>query len=346
MQGHDLIVIGASAGGVEALTALVAGLPANLPAAVCVVVHIPATNVSVLPKILARAGVLPAKHPVDGEMLQKGRIYVAPPDRHLLIRAGTLRLGHGPRENGHRPAADPLFRSAARQLGPRVIGVVLSGGLDDGTAGLQAVKACGGIAVVQDPSEALAPGMPRSAVEQVAVDYVVPIAEMGPLLVRLATDPAPEGVPPVSREMEKELQVARLDENGVLHPGGAGPPSEFVCPECGGTLYEIDEGNLLRFRCRVGHAYGPDSLGAEQGRAIEEAMWSALRALEERAALCRRMIARTNEHGLTLASSRYEQQARDADEQAALIRNAVQRRAAVEAPGEPEAPEVPTQESA
>src|SRR5262245_27288904 len=181
MPGHDIIVVGASAGGVEALTQLVRALPADLPASVFVVLHVPAQSPSVLPTILSRVSPLPAVHPEDGEAIQPGRIYVAPPDRHLLVKRGHVRLARGPRENSNRPAVDPLFRTAGRAYGRRVVGVVLSGVLDDGTAGLAAVKMRGGVAVVQGPDEALYPGMPRNAAENVAVDYCLPVGQIAAL---------------------------------------------------------------------------------------------------------------------------------------------------------------------
>ena len=184
---HRIIVIGASAGGVEAISQVVRELPADVPAAVCVVLHFPASGTSVLPSILARVGSLPAAHAVDGEPIQPGRIYVAPPDRHLIVRQERVELSIGPKENNHRPAVDVMFRTAARSHGPRVIGVVLSGTLDDGTVGLAAIRKQRGIAVVQDPEDALYPGMPRSALENVGGDHVLPVAGIGALLGRLAS---------------------------------------------------------------------------------------------------------------------------------------------------------------
>ena len=186
MAARDIIVVGASAGGVNALATLAEGLPPDLPASVLVALHLAPGVTSILPEILARAGRLPAVHPKDGEAYEKGKIYVAPPDHHLLVREGHLRLTRGARENLHRPAIDPLFRSAALAHGPRVIGVVLTGSLDDGTAGLSAVKRCGGTAVVQDPSDASHPSMPAAALKNVAVDHSVPLSEMAALLARLA----------------------------------------------------------------------------------------------------------------------------------------------------------------
>ena len=192
VPGHDLVVIGASAGGVEALRELVAGLPAELAAAVLVVLHTPPTRDSRLPAILGRAGILPTAHARDGEGIRPGQIYVAPPNYHLTVEAESLRLVQGPTENGFRPAADPLFRTAARAYGARVVGVVLSGALDDGAAGLTAIKQQGGVTVAQDPDEAIVPGMPRSAIRFDHVDHVLPVAAIAALLVRLAGPPAPE----------------------------------------------------------------------------------------------------------------------------------------------------------
>jgi two-component system chemotaxis response regulator CheB len=321
MPGHDLIVLGASAGGVEALSQLVSELPANLPAALCAVVHIPATNLSVLPKILSRHGPLPAHHPRDGQPLLKGHIYVAPPDRHLLIQEHFLHLGQGPRENGHRPAVDPLFRSAAWAFGPRVVGVVLSGMLDDGTAGLLAIKRRGGVAIVQDPEDAVAPGMPRNAIENMAADHVLPVVDIAALLVRLAREPArEEGTRLMSREMEEESKIAEFDMKALKSTERNGPPSEFACPECGGALFELREGQLVRYRCRVGHAFSPESLAAQQAWAIDEALWTAFRALEERAALARDLAERMTERGFPHLAHAHEQQARDAEGHAQLLR--------------------------
>src|SRR4051812_8388035 len=189
MPEHDVVVIGASAGGVEALSRLVGMFPPDLPASVFVVLHVPAESTSVLPRILNRAGPLPVIHPISGQAFERGHIYVAPPDHHLLVKQGYCELTRGPRENGHRPAVDPLFRSAARVYGARVIGVILSGALDDGTAGMVAIQMRKGICVVQSPDDALYAGMPQSAIDNVKVDHVIPLAEMGNLLVELAHTP-------------------------------------------------------------------------------------------------------------------------------------------------------------
>ena len=321
MPGHDIIVIGASAGGVEALAQLVRGLPPDLPAAVFVVLHISPDGTSVLPNILNRCGPLPAAHPEDNQAIQHGRIYVAPPNKHLLVKNGHIRLTRGPRENRNRPAVDPLFRTAARWYGPRVVGVVLSGMLDDGTAGLLAIKSRGGTAIVQDPGEAFYAGMPRNAIENVPVDRVLWVFDMAPALVELARQPVfEEGAAPVSEELEIESDIAEFEMATYEQEPKIGTPSAFSCPECHGALWEIRDGELARYRCRTGHAFSPDSLAAAQAEALEEALWTALRALEESAALSRRLRERMAQHGRPRAAARFEDQARTAEERAEVIR--------------------------
>ena len=207
MSKHDIIVVGTSAGGVEALVRLVHDLPADLPAIVFIVIHVPARGQSRLPEILSRSGPLEAIHPTDGLLVSPGHIYVAPPDHHMLVEQGHVRVVRGPKENRHRPAIDPLLRSAALVYGPQVVGVILTGALDDGTAGLLAIKQRGGVAVVQDPREALYAGMPQNALANVSVDYCVPLADMGSLLTRLAGEEAPDThLYPVSQQLEKEVR--------------------------------------------------------------------------------------------------------------------------------------------
>jgi len=321
MPGHDLIVIGASAGGVEALRTLVAGLPADLEAAVCVVLHVSPSAPSLLPAILARSGPLPAKHAEDSEALGVGQIYVAPPDHHLLVEHGYLRVVRGPRENRSRPSVDPLFRSAAWRYGPRVIGVVLTGALDDGTAGLYAVKERGGLAVVQEPAEALYAGMPRSALAHVTVDYRLPVADLGPLLGRLAQEPAaPESAFPVPQALEIEARIAEREMGTMEANNMLGTPSAFACPECHGTLWEVHDGELVRYRCRVGHGYSSESMLAEHNESVEDALWAALRALEESAGLIRQLEAQTrNQHHYRVAD-RYAGRAREREGHAAVLR--------------------------
>ncbi|MGI8588356.1 MAG: chemotaxis protein CheB [Chloroflexia bacterium] len=317
MHGHDIIVIGASAGGVEALQTLARRLPADLPAAVFVVQHIPAQSPSLLPTILNRAGKLPAVHPQDKEPIHSGRIYVAPPDRHLLLDPGCICMVRGPKENRSRPAIDPLFRTAARVYGPRVIGVVLTGALDDGTAGLQAIKQRGGIAVVQDPDEAMYPSMPRSAQAHVDVDYCLPMAEIGGLLAKLAKEPAPDEADyPVPYNMDIESQIARADMDLFNDSEVPGTPSPFSCPECHGTLWELKDGEMVRYRCRVGHTFSAESMMAQHNESLEDTLWAALRALEESAALARRMARSSAERGHDRLRVQYEKKAAERERQA------------------------------
>jgi two-component system, chemotaxis family, protein-glutamate methylesterase/glutaminase len=324
--GHDIIVIGASAGGVSAVRDLVAKLPKDLPAALFLVLHLSPHGQSALPEILTRAGPLPAFHPRDGAPIEPGRLYVAPPNRHLLLTDRQVRLSLGPRENHTRPAIDPLFRSAAMHFGPRVIGVVLSGFLDDGAAGLAAIKSRGGITVVQDPTDALHDGMPRSAISVGTPDHVVPISEMAELLVKLVGEPAadeerfpvPDWLRIETRISEEEARLSSIETVEKL-----GDPSIFVCPECKGALFEVDSENLLRFRCHVGHAYSVGSLEAHQNDDIEGAMWVALRALRESAMLSRRLAKRAHSQGRHRAAATHEAQAAQREHQAELIRSAI-----------------------
>jgi two-component system chemotaxis response regulator CheB len=320
LSERDIIVIGASAGGVEAVAALVEALPRDLAAAVFVVVHFPPHVTSVLPSILTRRGGMAAVHPADGDAIELGCVYVAPPDRHMLVERGHVRLVRGPRENAARPAVDPLFRSAARAYGARVIGVVLTGNLDDGTAGLLAIKSAGGLAVVQDPADALYAGMPASAVQNVRTDHVLSLGEIPALLERLAGEPVEENGPgPVAREQSREVPISEMDPQ-ALESDRAGVPSGYSCPECQGSLWEVNEGKVTRFRCRVGHAYSIETLLAEQGSSMDAALWAAYRALEERAALTGRMAERMRERGQMNLYERYRDQTAEARTRAELIR--------------------------
>jgi two-component system chemotaxis response regulator CheB len=325
MAGHDIIVVAASAGGVEAVSRIVAGLPAELRAAVFVVLHV-GRGPSVFPDILARAGRLPASHPKDGEQLRLGRIYVAPPDRHMTLDKNTIRITRGPTENGLRPAADPLFRSAARSFGPRVVGVVVSGSLDDGTAGLAAVKQAGGVAIVQDPEEAAAPGMPRNALAVVRVDHVLTLDRIPSRLVELTTEPASRrpsnGRDVPAHEAESGQQPIVLEATD--RPGRL---AVVTCPDCHGNLWEDDSTGVLRFRCRVGHAYSAESMLDAQTQSVDRALWAALRALEERAALTRKLADRASEREQQTIARAFLERADIAAEQAALVRKVLLERA-------------------
>jgi two-component system chemotaxis response regulator CheB len=321
MLTHDRIVIGASAGGIEALSTLIGKLPVDLPAAIFAVVHFPSQSISVLPRILNRARRLPAEHAADGEPVQPGRVYVAPPDRHLLVRGDRIQLVRGPREHGFRPAIDPLFRSAAQAYGPRSVGVILSGTLSDGVAGMQAIKNAGGVAIVQEPVEALFPGLPLHAIEQVQVDYRLSLVEIASTIDRLAALPVREkGIKPMVDENEIEASFVKQDMQTYTQGQDNGNRTVLTCPGCGGVIWELQEGELIRFRCHVGHAYSADSLLVEQGEALEGALWTAVRALEERAALLGRLatqaLARDSQH----TAGRFQKQAEEAERQADVIR--------------------------
>jgi two-component system chemotaxis response regulator CheB len=232
-------------------------------------------------------------------------------------------LARGPRENGFRPAADPLFRTAARVFGPRVVGVVLSGGLDDGTEGAALVKAFGGVAVVQDPDEATFPGMPTSAIANVRIDHVLPAARIGKLIARLASEPLPQGAHAMSTHNPDEADRPDLAEVGdaSLATGDIpGPPSGFTCPECGGALWELRSGKLLKFRCHVGHSYTTEALISEQTRSLESALWAALRSLEENAGLRRRLARRARDSNWGAIATQYDKQAEEAEARASVIR--------------------------
>jgi two-component system chemotaxis response regulator CheB len=285
---RDLVVVGASAGGVRALRTLAAGLPADLPAAVCVVLHI-GSHPSSLAELMASAGPLPASLARHGELLRPGHVFVAPPDHHLLVEGGQLRLSRGPKEHHARPAVDPLFRSAALHAGPRAIGVVLSGRLDDGTAGLAAVKVCGGLAVVQDPAEAESPGMPRSALDFVAVDHCLPVAQIGPLLGRLVRENVAQPHPLPPQRLVDEHMASQGQENALSELTAIASPSTLSCPECNGTLWEVDGSVPPRFRCHTGHGYSLRTLAESQQAGTEDALWSAVRALQEKEVVARRM---------------------------------------------------------
>jgi two-component system chemotaxis response regulator CheB len=299
---------------------LVGSLPASLQASVFIVLHTSPDSPSVLPKILARAGVLSASQPRDGEKLKRGHIYVAPPDRHLLLHREQVRVIRGPHENRHRPAIDPLFRSAAFYYGPRVVGVVLTGALNDGASGMVAVKRRGGIAVVQDPREAMYPSMPRSVIETVEVDHVLPVGKIASLLSELAASPVQEEAYPMSDELELEVQIVEGTSTDPNVLDRLGTPSYFTCPECHGTLWEIHDSDLLRFRCRVGHAFTAESMLAQHDTSVEAALWAAARSLEESATLNRRIAERARNISSETVAERFELKAEEAWSQSEVIR--------------------------
>jgi two-component system chemotaxis response regulator CheB len=316
-QTRDIVVIGGSGGALDALRSILAALPADLPAALFVVIHIGA--VSHLTTILKQASALPVLSAESGATIERGKVYVAVPGVHLLLHNNHLLLRRGPHENLTRPAIDPLFRSAAVAFSARVIGVLLSGSLSDGTVGLGAIKRCGGLAVAQEPGDAEVPFMPRSALRHVDIDHVRRAAEIGPLLDQLVREPAgpPQEVP---RDIKLEVAIAAQELSDMRANDMLGGPSGFTCPECHGALWEVEDGTMLRFRCHVGHAFSADAMLSSQGDEIERMLETLQRAHQERAALARKMaVMERSKHKDNLAEQ-LEDRARDYEEDALLVR--------------------------
>jgi two-component system chemotaxis response regulator CheB len=286
MKNPHAVVIGASAGGVSALLEVAAALPADFPALLGVVLHV-GSQQSILPELMSARGPLHAVHPQDGDPLKPGRIYVAPPDQHMLFTPQGVRLTRGPRENHARPAVDPLFRSVALHWRERAIGVVLTGELDDGTAGLAAIKDCGGAAIVQDPATATEPSMPASALANVAVDECLALQAIVPAL-RERVKEAVAASHPVPQHLLHEQAVFE-GSKPMDNLSAVATPSTFTCPDCGGSLWELRQSRPLRYRCHTGHAFTSGSLQDQQAKVAEQAMWSSVRSLQEREALLRRL---------------------------------------------------------
>ncbi|HVW27146.1 MAG TPA: chemotaxis protein CheB [Polyangiaceae bacterium] len=319
-MSRDIIVIGASAGGVEALQELMRQLPRRFSAAVFVVCHIAPLGTSRMAEVLRTASALPVEFATNEEPIKLGEIRVAPPDRHLMLEDGHVILTRGPKHNRARPAIDPLFRSAATEHGRRVVGVVLTGLLDDGAAGLLAIKRQHGVAIVQDPKDARFPDMPKNALAATPVDYCVPLRAIGPLLVKLSEERSGGERATASRVLEIE---AKADVGRSVNMDNLGKPSGYSCPECGGVLWEVDDPELLRFRCRVGHSFSVEGLRTEHQQISEDALWAAVRALEESANFSRRLAERCTTQDIRPAAEEYERRAaRDqghADEIASIL---------------------------
>jgi two-component system chemotaxis response regulator CheB len=317
-----LIAVGASAGGFEPLKLLVQKVPRGLPAAILIVLHTTSHGSGALAGLLDRASRLNATYPASDTPLESGTIYVAPPDHHLLVADSHVRALRGPRENGFRPAIDPLFRSAARSYGQRVIGVILSGAMDDGSSGLRSIKDAGGVAIVQHPDEAMVPGMPPSAIRQVEVDFVLPVAEIPEVLVRLVQNNgngSGGGQTPMSKEPASYKSGPAGSAGSIAADPLQGPPSTYTCPECGGTLWELQDGGSFRFRCHTGHGFTPESLLDGQGRELEHALWSAVRVLKERAGIHEQLAIRMQSNGLKDLATKYHERAEEERKKSLLI---------------------------
>jgi two-component system chemotaxis response regulator CheB len=302
-----VVVIGGSAGGLNGVVSIAGNLPPRLDAAVFVVLHSAAKSSRILPQILARSGPLPAAYAEDGDRIQASRIYIAPPDLHMVMTPDTIRLSHGPKENGFRPAVDPLFRSAADSFEEHAIGVVLSGGLSDGAAGLRAIKKSGGYTIVQDPDEAPFQGMPSSALEMGPVDYTLPVGKIGNAIARIIRSGATPPRPPPEEEVP-----------GIgIKPGT--PPSSFTCPECHGILWEL-RGKSPQFRCRVGHSYSLTRLLEAQDEGVERALWAAVRAMEESGSLARRLAEDAGSRDQAFVAKHFLRRALEKETHAAVLK--------------------------
>lgn len=326
MAKRNIVVIGASAGGFNELKKLAANLPANLDAAIFIVWHISPEIRGILPQVLDKLGPLPANHALDKEPIRMGNIYVAPPDHHLILTDSEMRLSRGPKENRFRPAIDPLFRSAADAFGSRVIGIILSGALDDGSAGLWAIKQCGGITIVQDPEEAAVSSMPKNALRTVQVDYKCSVDDMPAILSEICKEELNPQNSVDMKENEKikaEVSIALEDEDSRKKWLQLGTLTPYTCPECHGVLASLQEGDRVRFRCHTGHAFSADSLLTAITENIEESLWAAIRSVQESVFFLNHMGDHFAEQNQPKLAAMYFRKAHDADQRAGIIRSAV-----------------------
>lgn len=327
MANRDVLAIGTSAGGVEALIFIAQRFPREFPAAILVTIHLPSYARSGLDDLLTRTGPLPAQFARDGDPVKTGHIYIAPPDRHLLLDGERMSLGEGPRENNSRPAIDPMLRSTALCCSARAIGVVLTGTLGDGASGLWAIRQGGGIAVVQDPMDAAFPEMPMMALNRAKPDYVVGLDEMPALLDKLVRQPAGESRP-LPRSLKYEVEIARSGSNGMDNIDkldGIGHRSVLACPDCGGVMWEIDEEELVRYRCHVGHTYTAEVMSLALDENLRRALASALRALEERVALAGKLHRQAVDAGHRLLAQNWAEKAREFEREMEVIRGSIRR---------------------
>ncbi|WP_424629621.1 chemotaxis protein CheB [Bradyrhizobium sp. SYSU BS000235] len=324
MRNRDIVVIGGSAGASAPLKDVLSRLPASLQAAVFVVLHIPARGIGILSTVASAASKLPVRQAESGMAIENGHIYLAAPDHHLLVFKDRMILGRGPRENMSRPAIDPLFRSAALHYGPRVIGVVLSGFLSDGAAGLNAIKRCGGITLVQDPADAISDEMPRRALEATVVDLCVSGAKLGDVLSELVQE-IPDAPKPIPPEIRLEVEIAAGERIGSDTLLPLADPAPLTCPSCGGVLSQVKFGGPLRFRCQVGHGYTADALAGEQEGRVDEALRIALRIIEERAELVSRMRDSACDSGRASLAEIYQERSEEYRAHGDLLRQTVLR---------------------
>jgi two-component system chemotaxis response regulator CheB len=326
MAKRNIIVIGASAGGFEALKILISSFPPDLDASIFIVWHMSPDVRGVLPDVLNKLKSLPAAHGVDGEPVKSGRIYVAPPDHHLLINKEEVRITRGPKENRFRPAVDPLFRSAANSYRERVIGIILSGALDDGTAGLWSIKQHGGLAIVQDPRNAEVPSMPENAIRNLKVDYILPISQMGQIVVQesqMNVSHTFQINPEEDKKIKLEVSVAMQLKDKKYDILDHGNLSHFTCPECHGVLTSLTEGGRMRFRCHTGHAFSADSLLASITETIEGSLWNTIRNIQESVLLLNDMgdhFANMNEPKL---AAMFFKKGKEAEGRSVILRQAV-----------------------
>jgi len=326
MAEHSpLVVIGASLGGLSALRTIFSSLPSDFPTPIMVVMHV-GSRESMLPAILSSSSKLPVRHAENGAPLEAGTILIAPSNQHMLVERNRARLTHGPKENHARPAIDPLFRSAAIAHGSRVIGVILTGNLDDGVVGLQAIKDYGGIAIVQDPDDAEAACMPQSALQYVSVDYCLPLVDIAATLAKLAVQSRSQAMP--GKDGEKVIMENRFASDQEPVPTMAdldriGTRSTQTCPECGGTLWEIKDASPVRYRCHTGHSLTGNSLLQVQNRLSEDAMWSAVRALHEKHSLLKRLASEALRRGAKESAEEHEAAAEQAAQHAQALRKII-----------------------
>ena len=324
MANRDVLAIGTSAGGVEALLFLAKHFSREFPAAVLVTIHLPSHSRSELDGVLMRAGSLPAQFARDGDVVSNGHIYIAPPNRHLLLDGERLALGTGPRENNARPAIDPMLRSTAVCCSGRAIGVVLTGSLGDGASGLWAIRQAGGIAVVQDPKDAAFSEMPMTALNRAKPDHVVSLSAMPALLESLVQQPAGEPRP-LPRSVKYEVQIARNGSSSMDDMDSIGHRSVLACPDCGGVMWELDEEDMVRYRCHVGHSYTAELMSLALDDNLRRALASALRALEERVALGRKLYRQAVDGGHRLLAQNWADKTREFEREMDVIRASIGR---------------------